>query len=151
MLDCGGPLSTAEMFYVSNGERIFIGHATVNEAFSTDFPITYEVNWDITDVPDGTYTVVFSLTDAYEATVECETQITVDHSLPQPIAAVTVVNDVAAVYLNWGISSELDTTYRIYRRRSDETAFELLAAIHDRHIQSYTDTQVEGASTTNTM
>ena len=135
--------TTGTLYYVSpdNGERILIGDALVRTvAFST---VTYAVGWDVEDIAEGTYDVVFVLTDVDGATDELTAQIIVDQSVPAKIENVIAIGDIDGITLSWSISAEVDTTrYRIYRRSEIDTKFYELTTVSGRNILTYRDLTV---------
>ena len=105
--------------------------------------MTYAVNWDIANIPGGSYTVLFRLTDVDGASAEHTATITVDHSVPERIANVAAVGDLDGIMISWSIASEIDTTrYRIYRRSELESDFRRIANINNRNTLSFRDTNV---------
>lgn len=132
---------TGNLYYVDEGTEHLIGQADI-EAIS-DETVTYTVDWDVTAVPDGVYSVVFRLTDVDGVTAEMTSQLTVDCTAPEKIVNVTATGDIDGISLSWSISSEIDTTvYRIYRKSDTDANFDLLETITGRDILTYKDTAV---------
>ncbi len=138
-----GTKTVGQLFYVRDDARILIGEASVNASLSSDTIAVYALDWHIGDLANGTYTVIFALTDVDGLTTEYSETLTVDRRVPETIINVIAVSDVNVIYLNWAIASEMDTFYRIYRRIGDDGAFTLLAEIENRNTLAYTDRQVE--------
>jgi hypothetical protein len=142
-LPLGEKKITGLLYYITPGtdERILIGGATVKTITATT--VIYTLNWDIEDIEDGTYDVVFVLTDVDDTSAEKMAQITVDHTVPQKIVSVSAIGDISGITLSWAISSEIDTTrYKIYRRSELDTDFYVLTTITSRSTLTYRDTTV---------
>ena len=135
--------TVGKLFYLDGEHRILIGQAAMVPTMSSSETAVYAVEWDITDIEDGEYSVLFVLEDVDGGTAEYRENLTVDRSVPDPIINVYAVSDVNVIYVNWAIATEIDTIYRIYRRDSDSEEFELIAQITDRNTLSYVDKKVE--------
>jgi fibronectin type 3 domain-containing protein len=131
------------LYYLAGEERREIAPAILDATSLSSSTARYYIDWDIADVADGTYEVVFVLTDADGATAELAGSIVVDHSAPEQIINVMAFGDIDGILVSWSISSEVDTArYRIYRRADDDTAFSLIATINNRSQLNYFDTAV---------
>ncbi|MDR0885016.1 MAG: InlB B-repeat-containing protein [Clostridiales Family XIII bacterium] len=144
-LSIGDKKTVGKFYYidVDSNARVLIGDAVLNEGTVYSQSVTYRYNWDIKDIPDGTYTVIFELTDADGAVAELSKEIIVDHSVPETIVNVLAIGDINGIQLSWGISSEVNTNrYRIYRRTDVDEDFYVLANVNKRETQTYSDTSV---------
>ena len=139
----GNEATVGSLYYLDGENRVLIGQASLSASLGSSSTAVYAIDWDITDMEDGDYTVVFVLKDIDGATAEYSETLTVDRSVPEQIVNVIAVSDVNVIYVNWAIASEIDTIYRIYRRSSDNEKFTLIAQISDRNILSYTDKKVD--------
>ena len=134
----------AELYYLDNNQRQLIGQGYLSESLSSTYTAVYTVDWDVSAMAEGSYEVVFCLTDADGTKTEYSKTLLVDHSRPDQIVGVTAISDVEVIYLTWAISSEVDTaTYRIYRRAETDEDFRLIARINDRNTLTYTDKNVK--------
>ena len=134
----GGEYTVGTLYYADGESRVLIGTAVLDEATAV-----YTVDWDISGIEDGDYTVIFVLEDVDGATAEYSETLTVDHSVPEKIINVITVGGIDVIHVNWGIASEIGTVYRVYRRVGDSGEFELIAQISDRDTLTYADRDVE--------
>ena len=140
----GDDQTVGKFYVVKEEDRELIGTAELSASLGSASVAVYTVQWDISEVEDGEYTVAFVLTDVDGTAVETEKTVIVDRRVPDQIIGVTAISDVTVIYLNWSISSEIDTTiYRIYRRPETDAEFRLIAQINDRNTLSYTDNKVK--------
>ncbi|MBE6558888.1 MAG: PKD domain-containing protein [Ruminococcaceae bacterium] len=139
----GDEKTVGNLYYVKDGTRVLIGQATLSTALGSSSTAVYTVDWDITNVEDGDYPVVFVLKDVDGATTEYSETLSVDRSVPEKISQVMAVGNVDVIYVNWVIATEIDTIYRIYRRSNDSESFTMIAQISDRNTLSYTDKAVD--------
>lgn len=136
--------TVAELYCLNNGQRQLIGQGTLSNSLSGTYTAVYTVDWDVSAMAEGSYEVVFCLTDADGTKTEYSKTLLVDHSRPAQIVGVTAISDVEVIYLTWAISSEVGTaTYRIYRRAETDEDFRLIARINDRNTLTYTDKNVK--------
>ncbi|MCL2350955.1 MAG: Ig-like domain-containing protein, partial [Firmicutes bacterium] len=137
----GSESVTGLLYYVDGGSRSLIGEAGVFAVSSAT--VTYSVKWDVSYVPDGDYTVVFSLTDADGVTAEKEGTVTVVHTGPARIINVVAMGDILGINISWSMAGEIDTTrYRIYRRSEIDSGFYPLVTLSGRNTLTYRDTTV---------
>ena len=141
--DFDGKTTAAKLYYLKGGRRILIGEAKRDASLGRKTTAVFTTKWDITDIEDGEYELLFSITDIDGATDEYRETVSVDRSVPAKIVGVTAIGDISVIHLTWAISSEVDTNiYRIYKRAESDTAFRLVAQINNRKTLSYTDSKV---------
>ena len=127
-----------------NGEREFIGSSKLLSGSAATNTLVYTVNWDITDVDEGEYNVVFAIEDIDGASDEVSGKINVNKSVPEQIINVIAVGDFTKINLSWSQSSEVDSTiYRIYRKSEVDSKFSLLKTINGRTTLTFSDTSVK--------
>ena len=139
-----GEEKTYGRLYLITGEtRSLIGNAEIASR-GDDGEVVYALDWDVQAVGDGSYSVVFVLTDVDGAADEYGETIVLDRSMPEKIVGVAALGDVQTIYLSWAIAKEAATNcYRIYRRADTEESFRLLTEIHNRNTLSYADREIE--------
>lgn len=143
LLPLGDEETIGKLYYLSGDEKILISEAEVNTSLSSTSTAVYTVEWDVAEMENGEYELLFELTDVDGNSAEYREAVTIDTSVPQQIVGVVAVSDVTVIYVNWSISAEVDTnTYRIYRRAQNDTEYQLIAQIKDRYTLSYTDANV---------
>ena len=141
--DFDGKTTAAKLYYLKGDRRILIGEAKRDASLGRKTTAVFTTKWDITDIEDGEYELLFSITDIDGATDEYRETVSVDRSVPAKIVGVTAIGDISVIHLTWAISSEVDTNiYRIYKRAESDTAFRLVAQINNRKTLSYTDSKV---------
>ena len=141
--DFDGKTTAAKLYYLKGDTRILIGEAKRDVSLGRKATAVFTTQWDITDIEDGEYELLFSITDIDGATAEYRETVSVDRSVPAKIVGVTAIGDISVIHLTWAISSEVDTNiYRIYKRAESDTAFRLVAQINNRKTLSYTDSKV---------
>ena len=141
--DFDGKTTAAKLYYMKGDTRILIGEAKRDASLGRKTTAVFTTKWDITDIKDGEYELLFSITDIDGATDEYRETVSVDRSVPAKIVGVTAIGDISVIHLTWAISSEVDTNiYRIYKRAESDTAFRLVAQINNRKTLSYTDSKV---------
>ena len=134
----------ANLYYMACDERVLIGECKISKSLSTSATAVYTVNWNVDNLSDDNYTVVFSITDVDNITTEAYETIILDSSAPEKIINVTAVSDPLSIYLSWSISSEADTTvYKIYRKADNESDYKLLAQINSRNTLNYQDSKID--------
>lgn len=139
LLPLGDTPVSAKLYQVNGEQETFIADAVLSEETAGLFTAA----WDITDLAEGSYQVLFRLTDVDGTSDEYSETIIIDRSVPAKISNVIAVDDVNKVHINWNLAAEIDTTgYRIYRRSAQETDFTCIAEISGRNTLSYTDTTV---------
>ena len=95
----------------------------------------------------GTATVTVEGINRFQGSVELQFEILYE-SIPEQIVNVMAIGEIGKISLSWGQSSEVSTNqYKIYRKMSDETDFNLLKTIDGRVNLSYEDTSVEEGKT----
>ena len=142
--DYGGETAAANLYYLKGEKRVLIGEAIRDPSLGSSSVAVFTVAWDITDIDDGDYELLFSITDIDGTTDTYRKTVTVDRSVPAQIVGVTAIGDITVIHLTWAISSEADTTiYRIYRRAESDEAFSMIAQIKDRDTLTYTDKNVK--------
>ncbi|MEE1153976.1 MAG: leucine-rich repeat protein, partial [Acutalibacteraceae bacterium] len=105
---------------------------------------TYVGYWDLTDVPTANYYLKFLFTDRDGGTSTYYDKVTVDRTHPQKIDELMVIPAEHNIKLAWQMSKEISTNiYRVYRKTSDSSKFELITEIHNRDTVSYVDKNVE--------
>jgi len=135
--------TTVALYYLLDGQPILIGEA-LREDGAREGSVRYALQWDISDVEDGEYTLLCRVTDADGTVGEYTESFSVDKTVPKQLNDVAAVADITRIHVNWGLSWEADTTvYRIYKRAAGEKTFSLLAQIENRYILTYTDEAVE--------
>lgn len=141
--DFDGKTTAAKLYYLKGDRRILIGEAKRDVSLGRKATAVFTTQWDITDIEDGEYELLFSITDIDGATAEYRETVSVDRSVPAKIVGVTAIGDISVIHMTWAISSEVDTNiYRIYKRAESDTAFRLVAQINNRKTLSYTDSKV---------
>ncbi|MDC7288481.1 leucine-rich repeat protein [Blautia schinkii] len=146
-LDSLGDLQTTGTFYYldADNKRIKIGDSLKNYSTTSTGEARYQTRWDISDIKDGTYQVIFVLTDADGVSAEKQMQVTVDTSRPQKIRSVVALGDTNQIVLTWAMAIESDVDqYRIYRKAESDTDFYILAYINSRNQLDYVDNKVRG-------
>lgn len=139
----------ARFYYTdSNGNLVQIGKDITSYTEKVDNSAVYMIDWDITDINEGNYEVVFEFVDTDgESGTQTET-INIDKSRPSAIASVVAIGDTNQIVLTWAMAAEIDTTkYQIYRRNENEENFTLIKVIDNRSTLNYMDKNVEQTST----
>ena len=116
---------------------------TQNWYNSTTLYVQYE--WDVSHV-DGVkgYALRYTLYDADGNTDVEQVTYFVDHQSPEAPKNVKGITDNGIIKINWEPSvSEDCTEYRIYRKRTEEATFSLLADVKGQMNTSYNDKKVE--------
>jgi fibronectin type 3 domain-containing protein/PKD repeat protein len=136
--------TSGTLYYLNDdNERIEIGKAILDVTSLSTSTARYYLDWNIAEVDDGTYGVVFVLTDADGINAELTGTVIVDHSAPAQIINVIAHGDIDGILVSWSISSEIDTArYRVYRRADSDEVFSLIATINNRNQLNYFDTAV---------
>ena len=143
MAPLGDDQNTGTFYYEQDGQRVLMGQAVKYEDLSSSTTFVYTLDWDMSGLEEGDYTVVFCAADPDGTVSEYSKTITIDRSVPEKIAAVMAVDDVSRINVNWAIAAEVDTNiYRIYRRAGSDEKFQLIAQINDRNTLTYADTNV---------
>jgi chitodextrinase len=128
----------------STGNLIQIGENVTSYSEKTEDGAVYTIDWDIADISEGDYEVVFEFTDSDGECGTLNQVITVDKSRPSTIVSVVAIADTNQIVLTWAIAVEIDTVkYQIYRRSENEENFTLIKVIDNRSTLSYTDKNVE--------
>ena len=113
-------------------------------SYSGNGTAKYSIEWDISDLEDGNYTVEFELMDVDGESDSLTTIVTIDRTKPQAIATFVGIGDTNSIVLNWSRAAELDVTrYRIYRRAYGDDGYRILKYINNASTLTYTDTSVK--------
>ena len=129
-------------YFDDKKQRIKIGVGRLS--YNGNGTAKYSMEWDISDLEDGMYTVEFELTDADGESDNLTTIITIDRTKPQAIATFVGIGDTNSIVLNWSRAAELDVTrYRIYRRAYGDDGYRILKYINNASTLTYTDTSVK--------
>ena len=142
--DLDGNEINGKLYLISDdGERTFIGESKLLTGPSSGGKLEYCVDWDVKDVAEGEYRVVFSIEDPYGASAELEGKIRVRKSNPEKIVNVNAVGDFYNINLSWSQSSEVDSTvYKIFRKAENESDFKLIKTINGRTTLTYVDSSI---------
>ena len=139
-----GRQTVGQLYYLDGENRVLIGTGTLDEALSNPGTGVYTIHWDITDLPDAPFTVLFTLTDVDGGEASFSRTLTLDHSMPKSILGFSAVADSSLIRLSWLVAEEADTVgYHIYRRAEGEEHFTLLATLNDRFSLQYTDGRID--------
>ena len=138
-----GDAKTIGRLYLVQGEkRSLIGESDAAQLSGSR--AVYTIPWEVSTLEDGSYTLLFELTDVDGAIDTYSETVTIDRRVPAQIVGVAAIGDVQKIILTWAISAEADTvTYRVYRRAESDESFRLYAQIQGRDTLSYTDTKVK--------
>ena len=129
-------------YFDDKKQRIKIGIGSLS--YSGNGTAKYSIEWDISDLEDGNYTVEFEMTDADGESDNLTTTVTIDRTKPQAIATFVGIGDTNSIVLNWSRAAELDVTrYRIYRRAYGDDGYRILKYINNASTLTYTDTSVK--------
>ena len=132
-------------FYIvsDNGKQQIGSDLTTYQ--SVDSEAVYQLAWDLKNVKDGSYNVVFQLIDSDGEYDEFSMTIIVDNTIPSTIVGLLAQGDIRFIDLSWAIAAEYGiTTYRIYRRVAGESDWNLLKELSgSRNNTYYTDKNVE--------
>ena len=136
--------TVGQLYYLDGENRVLIGTAARDEALSHPGTAVYTIHWDITDLPDAPFTVLFTLTDVDGGEASLSRTLTLDHGMPKSILGFTAVADSSLIRLSWLVAEEADTLgYHIYRRAKGEDHFTLLATVSDRFTLQYIDGRID--------
>ena len=125
------------LYYSNGGEETLIGWANTAAPRS----VGYSIDWNVSLLSDGEYTLRAVLTDVDGTTAEWTETVTVDNTPPAKLLQLTVTGAELNIELGWTEAREYDTVgYHIYRGVSGQNDFRLLAEIDGRGTLSYTDT-----------
>ncbi len=139
--DAGESLTVDFYYYDTEGNKIKIGETIDDYSLKSDGEITYETDWDVTNVPEGEYKVEVDIIDPDGTVVVYDKTLTVDNSVPEAISKIVAIGDVNKIVLSWTMSHEIDTNqYVIYRRTETEEEYSVVKRIYDRSTLTYTDT-----------
>lgn len=139
-----GKTAKGRFYLMQDGKKTPLGN-TLTEATYKDNYAVYQTFWNISDVKDGSYTIVFEVTDADGETTTVTEEVEVDRSTPEKISKVSALGDVNKIVLSWSLAHELDTNYYyIYRKAEEEEQYKRIKKISRREVVSYTDTEATG-------
>ena len=144
--DSGNLRGAVGSFYYVDEQlnRHEIGTKLTSYTSSSKEDAVYRTIWDLTDIPVGTYTVYFELTDADGESDIVSQTIVIDNTVPEALTNVIAVGDTNQIVLSWTMAHEIDTTkYYIYRKAEDEDDYTLIKKVYDRNTLSYTDTKAK--------
>lgn len=134
--------ASCSLYAVVDGERVQIGQTTTDYTLK-ELEAVYTFSWDITDFENGSYTVVFVMTDRTGTNWEKTGTVNVNHFVPPAIRNLSALGATNMIALNWSIATEVVTTgYRLYRSEQPDGPFELIAVINGRDTLSYRDENV---------
>ena len=139
----GNSKPTGTLYYMEGEKRILMGEATLD--FSTILApnVIYIYDWDISEIPNGEYTIIFRLTDIDGVYAEKEAKVTVNHDAPKQVAKVIAESNTDSITLSWAAAAEADVSqYRIYRKAEGAGSYGMLATMNSRSIIRYQDTAV---------
>ena len=148
-IDPDGNEIAGKLYYLSsNGNRSLIGTSKLEAGSTFSSTLIYSVDWDVADVPEGEYQVVFSIEYPDGTVAEINGKINVLKTAPAKIINVLAVGDFSKIILSWSQSGEADTTvYKIYKKSDAAENFSLLHTINGRTTLTYVDTDVEKGTT----
>ena len=131
-------------FYYKDGEEeVLIGEAVFNPLLHTSLRIFMETRSDISQLENGSYEVIFRVTDPDGVQSEMTKTITVDRSVPSVIEGVRAEPDVDKILVSWRMAKEANvTTYRIYRRTGETGSFYIIGRVEGRENLTFQDKQV---------
>ena len=125
------------------GDRVFISDPLTIPYSVSSSGKTYSVNWDVSELPTGMYTVGFTYTPAVDETAELSTEVRYGNEIPQKPSSVYAFGDINCIVLNWSVAHEISTKkYHVYRSTDGED-FELVKVFNSRDTLSWTDTDTE--------
>lgn len=132
-----------QFYYRKDGEEILIGDAVFNPSMDTATQIHMETKWDISQIENGEYEVIFRLTDPDGTQSELSRTVTVDRSIPSQISGISAIPDVNRIVVSWRMAKEANvTSYRIYRRTGENGSFYIIGRAEGRETLSFADTNV---------
>ena len=145
--DLDGNEIQGKLYYInSNGDSVLAGTSKLMLNSTATSTLVYCVDWDVEDIAEGEYTVIFAIEDPDRAKAEIKGTVNVIRSAPEKIVNFIAVGDFEKVNLSWSQSSEVDTTiYKIYRKSEADSEFKLIKTINGRTTLSCIDTDIEEA------
>ena len=145
--DLDGNEIQGKLYYInSNGDSVLAGTSKLMLNSTATSTLVYCVDWDVEDIAEGEYTVIFAIEDPDGAKAEIKGTVNVIRSAPEKIVNFIAVGDFEKVNLSWSQSSEVDTTiYKIYRKSEADSEFKLIKTINGRTTLSCIDTDIEEA------
>lgn len=127
-------------YLLQNGKKTPLCNAITEKHYKSEDHAVYQMSWDILDVKDGIYTIIFEITDADGETGSATAEVEIDRSAPERISKITALGDVNKIVLSWSLAHELETNcYYIYRKAEDENQYTRIKKIYGRDTVSYTD------------
>ena len=127
-------------YLLLNGKKTPLCNAITEKNYKSGDNAVYQISWDILDVKDGIYTIIFEITDADGETGTATAEVEIDRSAPERISKITALGDVNKIVLSWSLAHELETNcYYIYRKAEDENQYTRIKKIYGRNTVSYTD------------
>lgn len=132
-------------YLLQNGKKTPLCNAITEKHYKSEDYAVYQMSWDILDVKDGIYTIIFEITDADGETGSATAEVEIDRSVPERISRIVAIGDVNKIVLSWSLAHELDTNYYyIYRKAEEEEQYKRIKKISGREVVSYTDTEATG-------
>ena len=132
-------------YLLQNGKKTPLCNAITEKHYKSEDHAVYQMSWDILDVKDGIYTIIFEITDADGETGSATAEVEIDRSVPERISRIVAIGDVNKIVLSWSLAHELDTNYYyIYRKAEEEEQYKRIKKISGREVVSYTDTEATG-------
>ena len=139
-----GKTAKGRFYLMQNGKKTPLCNAITEKHYKSEDHVVYQMSWDILDVKDGIYTIIFEITDADGETGSATAEVEIDRSVPERISRIVAIGDVNKIVLSWSLAHELDTNYYIYRKAEEEEQYKRIKKISGREVVSYTDTEATG-------
>lgn len=135
-----GKTAKGRFYLMQDGKKTLLCNAITEKHYKSEDHAVYQMSWDILDVKDGIYTIIFEITDADGETGSATAEVEIDRSAPERISKITALGDVNKIVLSWSLAHELETNcYYIYRKAEDENQYTRIKKIYGRDTVSYTD------------
>ena len=140
-----GKTAKGRFYLMQDGKKTPLCNAITEKHYKSEDHVVYQMSWDILDVKDGIYTIIFEITDADGETGSATAEVEIDRSVPERISRIVAIGDVNKIVLSWSLAHELDTNYYyIYRKAEEEEQYKRIKKISGREVVSYTDTEATG-------
>ena len=140
-----GKTAKGRFYLMQDGKKTPLCNAITEKHYKSEDYAVYQMSWDILDVKDGIYTIIFEITDADGETGSATAEVEIDRSVPERISRIVAIGDVNKIVLSWSLAHELDTNYYyIYRKAEEEEQYKRIKKISGREVVSYTDTEATG-------
>ncbi len=139
--NAAGRSITADFYYYNSGdEKVKIGSTIDDPSVQNEGVARYNTNWDVSRVPDGTYTLEVVLTDPDGGSFTFTGTVSVRSTKPAAVSGVKATGGYNRIILTWNASAEENVAgYNIFRKAENETEFTALGTVSDRNTVTYTD------------